>query len=139
MHWKIFYKHSNNESITTQGRLLITQQKSFRIYCNLREQCLYTTKTELLLKPYSRIKIASYFYLSFVDLASQDGASLPDDPQTEAVKSRRPLSRGAGSRSRAYKVKTYSTCPPLPPVFHLIKPGSSCILWNMLFASIGLF
>ncbi|XP_049457732.1 histone-lysine N-methyltransferase 2B isoform X2 [Epinephelus fuscoguttatus] len=37
------------------------------------------------------------------DLASQDGASLPDDPQTEAVKSRRPLSRGAGSRSRAYK------------------------------------
>nr|XP_033492480.1 histone-lysine N-methyltransferase 2B isoform X1 [Epinephelus lanceolatus] len=37
------------------------------------------------------------------DLPSQDGASLPDDPQTEAVKSRRPLSRGAGSRSRAYK------------------------------------
>ncbi|KAL7381507.1 hypothetical protein ABVT39_006987 [Epinephelus coioides] len=37
------------------------------------------------------------------DLASQDAASLPDDPQTKAVMSRRPLSRGAGSRSRAYK------------------------------------
>ncbi|XP_075962062.1 histone-lysine N-methyltransferase 2B isoform X1 [Anarhichas minor] len=37
------------------------------------------------------------------DLAPQDGGSLPDDPPAEAVKPRRPFSRGAGSRPRAYK------------------------------------
>ncbi|XP_068567242.1 histone-lysine N-methyltransferase 2B isoform X3 [Cebidichthys violaceus] len=37
------------------------------------------------------------------DLAPQDGGSLPDNPPAEAVKPRRPFSRGAGSRPRAYK------------------------------------
>ncbi|XP_075962065.1 histone-lysine N-methyltransferase 2B isoform X4 [Anarhichas minor] len=35
--------------------------------------------------------------------SKQDGGSLPDDPPAEAVKPRRPFSRGAGSRPRAYK------------------------------------
>ncbi|XP_070702123.1 histone-lysine N-methyltransferase 2B isoform X2 [Pempheris klunzingeri] len=33
----------------------------------------------------------------------QDGGSLPDNPPTEAVRQRRPFSRGAGSRPRAFK------------------------------------
>ncbi|XP_044191595.1 histone-lysine N-methyltransferase 2B isoform X4 [Thunnus albacares] len=37
------------------------------------------------------------------DLPTQDGGSVPDDPPPEAVKHRRPFSRGAGSRPRAYK------------------------------------
>ncbi|XP_068567241.1 histone-lysine N-methyltransferase 2B isoform X2 [Cebidichthys violaceus] len=35
--------------------------------------------------------------------SKQDGGSLPDNPPAEAVKPRRPFSRGAGSRPRAYK------------------------------------
>ncbi|XP_023265563.1 histone-lysine N-methyltransferase 2B-like isoform X3 [Seriola lalandi dorsalis] len=37
------------------------------------------------------------------DLAPQDGGSVPDDPPAEAVKHRRPFSRGTGSRPRAHK------------------------------------
>uniref|UniRef100_A0A3P8S9I3 [histone H3]-lysine(4) N-methyltransferase n=1 Tax=Amphiprion percula TaxID=161767 RepID=A0A3P8S9I3_AMPPE len=37
------------------------------------------------------------------DVAAQDGGSLPDDTPTEAVKNRRPFSKGAGSRPRPYK------------------------------------
>ncbi|KAM7384412.1 hypothetical protein PAMA_011659 [Pampus argenteus] len=37
------------------------------------------------------------------DLPPLDGGSVPGDPSSEAVKHRRPFSRGAGSRPRAYK------------------------------------
>ncbi|XP_051245478.1 histone-lysine N-methyltransferase 2B isoform X2 [Dicentrarchus labrax] len=37
------------------------------------------------------------------DPASQDGGSVPNIPPSEVVKHRRPFSRGAGSRPRAYK------------------------------------
>ncbi|XP_040910067.1 histone-lysine N-methyltransferase 2B isoform X2 [Toxotes jaculatrix] len=37
------------------------------------------------------------------DPGPQDGGSVPDDPPAEAVKHRRPFSRGAGGRPRAYK------------------------------------
>ncbi|XP_039977815.1 histone-lysine N-methyltransferase 2B [Xiphias gladius] len=36
-------------------------------------------------------------------LAPQDGGSVPNDPPVEAVRHRRPFSRGAGSRPRAHK------------------------------------
>ncbi|XP_008282049.1 histone-lysine N-methyltransferase 2B isoform X2 [Stegastes partitus] len=38
-------------------------------------------------------------------VAAQDGGLLPDDTPTEAVKNRRPFSRGAGSRPRPYKAQ----------------------------------
>ncbi|XP_067354866.1 histone-lysine N-methyltransferase 2B isoform X1 [Channa argus] len=37
------------------------------------------------------------------DLVSQDGGSALDDPPTESVKHRRPFTKGAGNRPRAYK------------------------------------
>ncbi|KAK2830486.1 hypothetical protein Q5P01_018417 [Channa striata] len=37
------------------------------------------------------------------DLVSQDGGSAVDDPPTESVKHRRPFTKGAGNRLRAYK------------------------------------
>lgn len=64
---------------------------------------------------------------SLGDLAPQDGGLLPDDALTEVVKPRRPFTKGAGGRPRAYKVKTPSRFPSSLPVFHLIKPGPNCI------------
>ncbi|XP_070777460.1 histone-lysine N-methyltransferase 2B [Enoplosus armatus] len=42
------------------------------------------------------------------DPAPQDGGSLPYDPPTEVVKHRRPFSKGAGSRPRAYKEQEHT-------------------------------
>ncbi|XP_027131906.1 histone-lysine N-methyltransferase 2A-like [Larimichthys crocea] len=62
------------------------------------------------------------------DLAPQDGGSLPDNPAPEVVKHRRPFSRAAGNRPRAYKVKTSQSFPSSPSVRHRIEPGQSCFL-----------
>ncbi|XP_035536779.1 histone-lysine N-methyltransferase 2B isoform X3 [Morone saxatilis] len=40
---------------------------------------------------------------AYQDPVSQDGGSVPNNPPTEVVKHRRPFSRGAGIRPRAYK------------------------------------
>lgn len=68
---------------------------------------------------------------SFGDLVPQDGGSLPDNPPTEVAKHRRLLSKVAGGRPRAYKVKTSKRFSSSPPVCHRIKPGSSCIFGGL--------
>lgn len=60
---------------------------------------------------------------------------MADDP--DAGKHRRLPSRGAGSRTKAYKVKT---CFPNPPLIdHLMEPGTNSTVWKSLPSYLSVF
>lgn len=60
---------------------------------------------------------------------------MADDP--DAGRHRRLPSRGAGSRTKAYKVKT---CFPNPPLIdHLMEPGTNSTVWKSLPSYLSVF